>query len=322
MNGSFFRRGALALLIVGGILNQAVWGALIPRGNGMVYDDFMRVTWLQDANYASTTGFAPGGFMIWSTANDWAQSNVTVGGFTDWRLPSTAEFQNMFMETNGLGNLEPGMTNSGPFTNLVFGTSLDGYWATNFFMLATPDGLTPEYYVYNYMLLGWTYQVDGGGANFAWPVRSGDIAHPTNTIAVTVFPAGAGSVSGSGSYPASFATTLQATSNTGFRFQNWTENGVVVSSASNYAFVATNDVALVANFSVDQIPSLQFGAVATGDFILSWPTNFAGFTLQQSVTLTATNWQAALESVGIAGANYQATISTTNGLRYFQLTRP
>jgi hypothetical protein len=60
--------------------NLTAQAALIPRGNGMVYDDVMHVTWLQDANYAVTTGFAPGGYMIWSTANDWAQNNVTVGG--------------------------------------------------------------------------------------------------------------------------------------------------------------------------------------------------------------------------------------------------
>jgi len=147
---------------------------LIQRGNGMVYDDVMHVTWLQDANYAATTGFAPGGYMIWSTASDWAQNTVTVGGYTDWRLPSTAEFQNMFMSANGLGNSVVGLTNAGPFINVQFSLT-GGYWATNFFMLASSDGLNAEYYYYNDMQLGWSYQMDGGGAYFAWPVRSGDV---------------------------------------------------------------------------------------------------------------------------------------------------
>jgi len=148
--------------------------ALIPRGNGMVYDDVMHVTWLQDANYAATTGFAPGGYMIWSTASDWAQNNVTVGGFTDWRLPSTAEFQNMFMTANGLNNTHIGLTNSGPFINVQF-SATGGYWATNFFMMYSSDGYNAEYYYYNDMQLGWSYQMDGGGAYFAWPVRAGDV---------------------------------------------------------------------------------------------------------------------------------------------------
>ena len=30
--------------------------ALYDRGNGMIYDDVLRITWLQDANYARHPG--------------------------------------------------------------------------------------------------------------------------------------------------------------------------------------------------------------------------------------------------------------------------
>jgi hypothetical protein len=62
--------------------------ALINRGSGMVYDDVLDVTWLQDANYAKTSGFDSDGFMSWDLATNWA-SNLVFGGYSDWRLPTT-----------------------------------------------------------------------------------------------------------------------------------------------------------------------------------------------------------------------------------------
>lgn len=73
--------------------------ALHDRGGGLIYDDVLDVTWLQDANYADTqyanTGGAQGiagGSSNWIQASNWAASlsyydsirNVT---YTDWRLP-------------------------------------------------------------------------------------------------------------------------------------------------------------------------------------------------------------------------------------------
>ena len=67
--------------------------ALVDRGNGMLYDDVLKVTWLQDANYAATSGYCnavancaiPDGRMYWTQANTWANSLV-YGGVSDWRL--------------------------------------------------------------------------------------------------------------------------------------------------------------------------------------------------------------------------------------------
>lgn len=323
MNFRTVRTGFLVSVILAGLfgISETVKATLIPRGNGMVYDDVMHVTWLQDANYAKTTGFATGGYMIWSTASDWAQNNVTVGGFTDWRLPSTAEFQNMFMSANGLGNSHVGLTNSGPFTNVQFSFT-GGYWATNYFMMYSSDGYNAEYYYYNSMQLGWSYQLDGGGAYFAWPVRAGDIAHPTNTITTSISPAGAGAATGAGLYPASFATTLLATANAGYVFQSWKVNGQVVSTTNQYVFVATNNTVLVANFILNPNPPMELQPAGAHSFTIVWPTNYAGFTLQQNAALNTTNWTTATESVGVVGVNYQATVSTTNGPRYFRLRHP
>ena len=32
--------------------------ALIDRGNGLIYDSYLNITWLQDANYSVTSGYS------------------------------------------------------------------------------------------------------------------------------------------------------------------------------------------------------------------------------------------------------------------------
>ena len=60
---------AVAALGFGSAASQA---ALIDRGGGLIYDDVLNVTWLQDARYAVTTGAAPFGSLSGSDAKDFA----------------------------------------------------------------------------------------------------------------------------------------------------------------------------------------------------------------------------------------------------------
>lgn len=59
---------------------------LIDRGNGLIYDNVLNITWLQDANYAFTSGQDSDGAFTWDDANAWA-ANLVYQGFSDWRLP-------------------------------------------------------------------------------------------------------------------------------------------------------------------------------------------------------------------------------------------
>lgn len=61
--------------------------ALYNRGEGLIYDDVLNLTWLQDANYAKTSGFDINGRMDWESAVDWADKLV-YSGYSDWRLPT------------------------------------------------------------------------------------------------------------------------------------------------------------------------------------------------------------------------------------------
>lgn len=66
--------------------------ALHDRGGGLLYDDVLNVTWLQDANYAFTSGYDADGLLNWKQAVKWAADlnyTDTVRGvvYSDWRLP-------------------------------------------------------------------------------------------------------------------------------------------------------------------------------------------------------------------------------------------
>jgi hypothetical protein len=41
---------------------------LIDRGGGLIYDTVLDIKWLQDANYAQTSGYDDDGRMNWYTA--------------------------------------------------------------------------------------------------------------------------------------------------------------------------------------------------------------------------------------------------------------
>jgi hypothetical protein len=136
-----------AALVVSALSAQAT---LVDRGGGMIYDTELNITWLQDWNYAKTSGYTgvgvfADGTMTWDAAVKWAD-DLVYGGFSDWRLPTTlqadascgtfnlygrgkcSELGRMYYDTLGnLGECSPsgscgvpgaGLKNTGPFTNL------------------------------------------------------------------------------------------------------------------------------------------------------------------------------------------------------------
>ena len=176
---------------------------LFDRGGGLIYDDSLDLTWLQDADHAKTSGYDADGRMTWDQAVAWASGltyHDSVRGidYSDWRLPatfdlgapgcaafdrtggtdcgfkplpSTSEMATMFYVTlgnKGLPDANSGVTNSGPFINL---TGHEGYWS------GTEHALNPTDEAW---ALG---TADGHQDNHlksiqlnAWAVREGDIA--------------------------------------------------------------------------------------------------------------------------------------------------
>lgn len=96
-------------------------------------------------------------------------------------------------------------------------------------------------------------------------------------------PVDGGTTSGGGAFSSGTQATVNATSNPGWMFVNWTENGNVVSTSSSYSFSVTSDRTLTANFDI-QTYTLSTAAVpanggsTSGDGV---------FTLGSSVTVVA-----------------------------------
>ena len=171
------------LLVAGiGVVGSAS-AALIDRGGGLIYDDDLNITWLQDANYARTSGHDADGRMTWAQAMAWA-ANLVYGGFDDWRLPTAlnqdgtgpcfglncANSEMGHLYYTELGNAAgAAVINAGPFINL----QLDVYWSStenagdpdaawDFFFRDNGDG----------GLQGFTLK---DGNLFAFAVRTGDV---------------------------------------------------------------------------------------------------------------------------------------------------
>jgi hypothetical protein len=174
----------LALGVSISFATGTVQAELIGRDNGMVYDSTHDLTWLQDANYAVTSGYDIDGLMTWDEAMTWAQ-NLTHGGYDDWRLPSVSN---------------PEFPGSGEFSYL-YAYGIDCYryndWSTD---RSGPFDNMPSHVGYYDSVSYWTnyqtgeqtaltYSFEGAGfwANYysgnqktalvrVWAVRDGDVA--------------------------------------------------------------------------------------------------------------------------------------------------
>lgn len=165
---------------------------LIDRGSGLIYDDVLDVTWLQDADYAQTSGASPFGRMAWGEAEAWASSlsyTDTVRGTTwdDWRLPTTINAPSSngydptglsselaFMYYVNLGyaanygdqsSPEPSSSNYNPFVNLHY----RGYWSGT-----TADNPEQAWFLhFHFGSQGFTS--GGGDSQYVWLLRDGDV---------------------------------------------------------------------------------------------------------------------------------------------------
>jgi len=88
-------------LLAGLALSGAAQATLIDRGGGLIYDDVLDITWLQDANYGAGSSYDDGsnttdGRMTWDNAVAWADTlvyhdSVRNVDYSNWRLPDTLQ---------------------------------------------------------------------------------------------------------------------------------------------------------------------------------------------------------------------------------------
>lgn len=111
----------VGVFVVCGLTTPSAQAALIDRGGGMIYDDVLDITWLQDANYAYTSGYDPrGGRMSWENAMEWAE-NLVYGGFENWRLPTVRPVGSEFnTEISNNGTTDSGYGNKSPNSEMAY----------------------------------------------------------------------------------------------------------------------------------------------------------------------------------------------------------
>ncbi len=130
----------------------------------------------------------------------------------------------------------------------------------------------------------------------SWNVTVGGSAAGTYKIAVASSSASMGKVSGGGSFKSGSSRTVKATANNGYAFSNWTENGVVVSTAASYTFTVSGARNLTANFVSS--PFSSFAGSYSGLFFNS--TNVTG-AASGSFTVNVTTKGAYSGSLQVSG---------------------
>ncbi|MFI5452758.1 ice-binding family protein [Pedobacter sp. UC225_61] len=105
-------------------------------------------------------------------------------------------------------------------------------------------------------------------------------------ITLSASPTVGGVVVGAGQFAQGSTATVSATPNIGFTFTNWTENGVIVSTSSNYQFVVAGNKVLVANFA--PIPIGSFAVNLSSNPVAGGINSGSGsYTIGSTVTATA-----------------------------------
>lgn len=115
---------ATLALLVGG-LASATW---IARGGGLIYNDVLRSTWIQDANLAATDTFGVSdigadGSMNWATAKQWiaAMNAARYKGYSDWRFPIIAPVGADFVYQGSFdGSTDYGYNNTSANSELAY----------------------------------------------------------------------------------------------------------------------------------------------------------------------------------------------------------
>ena len=192
-------------LLLAGLFTVSAQAALYDRGNGMIYDDVLNITWLQDANYAHTSNYDADGKMNWQQANNWA-AQLEYGGYNDWRLPSanlenqgnlcnvscnlgynntSSEMGHMFY--NNLGNQGLLDTNNNAQSN--YGITNSSFTDGNSGNIVSILNIQEEHYWFEdesefFFLDAWFFDTADGNQyyelqinnSYSWAVRDGDIS--------------------------------------------------------------------------------------------------------------------------------------------------
>ncbi|HEX7863031.1 MAG TPA: FG-GAP-like repeat-containing protein [Verrucomicrobiae bacterium] len=145
-----------------------------------------------------------------------------------------------------------------------------------------------------YQFLNWTEngQFQSGSASYSFTLNSArqllaNFVLPTYQVAATAVPSNGGTISGRGSYPHGSSVILTATPALGYKFVNWSESNVVVSTSASLTNIITTNRTFVASFSEANVQH-----IVTTETSPAGVTNIAGagtYTNGASFQFTAPN---------------------------------
>jgi hypothetical protein len=168
---------------------QAEASLLLRLEGRALYDTDTNLTWLSDANYAKTSGFDADGRLNWAEANAWVD-NLDIGGFTDWRLPTSlqpdphCDYQS-YVGSYGyhcigseLGNLFSNVLGgqNGQSITSVHNANYDllTHLQNNFYWTSTLNNVQGEYAWGLSFADGYQSRAGLLGGGYVWAVRNGD----------------------------------------------------------------------------------------------------------------------------------------------------
>lgn len=141
-----------------------------------------------------------------------------------------------------------------------------------------------------YVFFNWTYLGAIVSTNASYQFKmSGNVALVANftsqfALALSSNPIAGGTTGGAGSFNAGTSVIVTATPNVGYKFVNWTDNGVIVSTNDSYTFQINTNRVLVANFLIN---SYTLNITATNGSVVKTPVQTT-YNNGTTVTLTAT----------------------------------
>jgi hypothetical protein len=195
-------------------LSTATKADMVSTLGGLgVYDTDLDITWLANANAGAATAFDDGisttdGMMSWQNASNWVAS-LTVGGFTEWRLPTTLQPDpscgNQVPTSNGqnctgseMGHLFHNELGGTSFNSMLLSGDPDLVKFTNF-PNSPPDivywsstavaGFPDNAYDFN-ITIGKQFSAGKTISLYAWAVHDGNIGAVPVPAAIWLFGSG------------------------------------------------------------------------------------------------------------------------------------
>jgi hypothetical protein len=231
-----------------------------------VTDNLTGLMWPKNGNLA-------GGYMLWNAALNYA-NNLTLCGYSDWRLPNRKELRSLIDYSND----SPALPDNHPFTNVQ--SAGYGYWSSTTSASNTNRSWNVD------MWSGYLNANSLTNSSYVWPVRAGQVGGTVDDVLINSLPQlfNYGNVKSGTSSQKTFTIVVSGTKG------NLTITNLSFTGANSSEFGTQNDTCSGTTLSPSQSCTVDvvFSPVSTGvkSAAFNIITNKSGVTA--SVSLSGT----------------------------------